>query len=407
MKKIIVVSYDLNPYWGSEATHCHNWLLAIAGLLDIEAVVHIKNRPNIERFSYPDNIHFRFIDTDTKLSRFGSRAGIYNLPYSAFERQLKRDIIPLIKTGSYEFIHLLSPAGIHYNTDLYRSINLPYVLGPIEGGLRLPDGFEKIFDTKGKIKNRIRTAFYNRMKRNSGFAEYVRHASRVIINTDNVREYLPEDLSTGVYTIFDSVVHLEDIPDMDLKPERNRIIVTFSGSIRRIKGIELLVDSAELLRKLDKNLFNRLLFRIIGDGPLLDSIKQRLNRNGLSKNFEIIGKIPRKKALDLVADSDIFCLPSLRENGGMAIIEAMAIGLPIITSDHGGPAFSVCDDCGIKIKPTSMEQYIRELAEAIARLANDRSLRLSMGKTAREHASKEFTVHAVRDKLRDIYEGLY
>jgi glycosyltransferase involved in cell wall biosynthesis len=108
--------------------------------------------------------------------------------------------------------------------------------------------------------------------------------------------------------------------------------------------------------------------------------------------------------LKLYQNSDIFCLPTLREPGGTAILEAMACALPIITSNYGGPKYSVTEDCGTKIEVKDCEQYIRDLADALIKLINDSSLRLKMGLCARQRVEQEFSLIALEKKLIDLYK---
>jgi glycosyltransferase involved in cell wall biosynthesis len=57
--------------------------------------------------------------------------------------------------------------------------------------------------------------------------------------------------------------------------------------------------------------------------------------------------------MQILRDSDVFVMPSLRECGGTAILEAMALGKPVVTTDWGGPADYVTPECGLLVSPTS------------------------------------------------------
>jgi len=81
----------------------------------------------------------------------------------------------------------------------------------------------------------------------------------------------------------------------------------------------------------------------------------------------------------------------------------MACGLPVITSDYGGPRYSVTDDCGVRIEMVSPDQYARDLSSALELLLWREDVRRSMGHRARQRAVEDFSVQALERRIRDIY----
>jgi glycosyltransferase involved in cell wall biosynthesis len=124
----------------------------------------------------------------------------------------------------------------------------------------------------------------------------------------------------------------------------------------------------------------------------------------LGGHIHLAGKVSLGEVKRRLQESDIFCLPTIREPGGGAILEAMATGLPVITSDYGGPKFSVNEKCGIKIAVKSYDQYVHDLAQAIILLATDERLRMQMGARARQRVLEEFSVEAFQRKLFAVYD---
>jgi glycosyltransferase involved in cell wall biosynthesis len=83
-------------------------------------------------------------------------------------------------------------------------------------------------------------------------------------------------------------------------------------------------------------------------------------------------------------------LPSLRECGGTVILEAMAMGLPVIATRWGGPANYVDDSMGIRVAPDTRESFIGGLAEAMIELAESPQLRRQMSEAARRRAGTNY-----------------
>ncbi|NJN87372.1 MAG: glycosyltransferase family 4 protein [Leptolyngbyaceae cyanobacterium SL_7_1] len=112
----------------------------------------------------------------------------------------------------------------------------------------------------------------------------------------------------------------------------------------------------------------------------------------------------REAIQDWLAGCDVFVMPSLRECGGTAILEAMAIGLPVIATNWAGPANYVSTDCGILVEPTSKASFINGLAEAMIRLAASPELRHNMGKVGIEQVKHRYLDwNSKVDRLLDIF----
>ncbi len=100
---------------------------------------------------------------------------------------------------------------------------------------------------------------------------------------------------------------------------------------------------------------------------------------------------------------DCLILPTLLESGGAVLLEAMAVGLPVIATKWGGPAEYVDDSCGILVPPDSRESLIAGLADAMERLARDPELRHRMGEAGRRKIQRFYTWDAKIDRILDFY----
>lgn len=107
-----------------------------------------------------------------------------------------------------------------------------------------------------------------------------------------------------------------------------------------------------------------------------------------SVNFH--GWMKREASAKLIAECDVFVMPSLRECGGTALLEAMAMGLPIVTTKWAGPANYVDSTCGILVEPTSREAFINGLVMAMIQLAESAELRLQMRDATMQRITKNY-----------------
>jgi glycosyltransferase involved in cell wall biosynthesis len=118
---------------------------------------------------------------------------------------------------------------------------------------------------------------------------------------------------------------------------------------------------------------------LIGGGEYEGIIRDLIRQHQLSGVVQLHGWLSRPDAAGIVRSGDVFVMPSLRECGGTAILEAMALGKPVITTNWGGPADYVNSTCGVLVDPTSKDDFIDGLADAMVNLAQTPDLRKALG----------------------------
>jgi phosphatidylinositol alpha-1,6-mannosyltransferase len=151
------------------------------------------------------------------------------------------------------------------------------------------------------------------------------------------------------------------------------------GRLVSHKGHEILVDAcAGIPPSLPWHL------TIVGSGPLEKRLAHNIGKSGIGKRVRLLGGISDRELAEEYHKADLFVLPSIEtdrgaEGFGIALLEAMAAGVPVIASRTGGIP-EVLDDgaCGILVKPGD----VTEMTGAILRLAGDRALRETLQRMA-------------------------
>jgi glycosyltransferase involved in cell wall biosynthesis len=184
-------------------------------------------------------------------------------------------------------------------------------------------------------------------------------------------------------------------------PGGDVIRVIFTARMVKEKGILVLIQAAEELRQ---ELCDKLEFLLCGDlsaNPKAIS-REELERLCDGKYIQWLGF--RSDVHDLLAKSHIMAFPSYyREGVPKSLIEACAIGRPIVTTSWYGCKDTVDDGENGFLIPVKDSHT---LAERIAQLAKDPVLRQAMGKKGRKKAEKEFSLQNVIDKHLAIYRRL-
>ena len=162
------------------------------------------------------------------------------------------------------------------------------------------------------------------------------------------------------------------------------------GHIYLLRALELLQAHKQRLRVV-----------LAGDGPLEADLKDFARAHGVAEMVRFIGY--REDVAQLLSACDMYVLPSLSEGMPRSIIEAMALGRPVLASNIRGSRELIVDGVTGLLVPPKDEQ---SLAAAIAKLMDEPKLRARMGNAGRERALSEFDERQVFSRLQAGYQGL-
>lgn len=173
------------------------------------------------------------------------------------------------------------------------------------------------------------------------------------------------------------------------------------GSISTLteqKGLPFLVEAAGILR--DRGY--EFLLAIAGDGPLRQSLEDQRNRLGLNDRVHFLGWVPNA-ANQLLGSLDIFCQSSLWEANSIVLLEAMAAGVPIVTTAVGESEHVIINgESGAIVEPGKAEQ----LADALGALIDSAETRKRIGVAAKERYEMHYTIDTMIKNHQELYEEL-
>ena len=182
-------------------------------------------------------------------------------------------------------------------------------------------------------------------------------------------------------------------------PAEPGVEVLYAGRLRTRKAVAVLVEAFALLR--DRAPGARL--RLAGEGEQRLALEAQVRRHGLEDVVRFEGAVPHHRMGELYAAADIFCLPSLYEGFPLAILEAMAAGLPVVATRVAGNPEAVED--GVHGRLVDAEDAAG-LAEALLGLIEDEEGRRRMGRQARRRIEEEFSIERIGAAYRELWEGL-
>lgn len=185
----------------------------------------------------------------------------------------------------------------------------------------------------------------------------------------------------------------------DTRGRFGRFIVLSVGRFTYYKGFQYLIDAAKDVPDAS--------FLIVGDGPLRSKLTHRISQARLQDRFFLPGALPDRELHTIMASCDVFCLPSIErtEAFGIVLLEAMAFGKPLITTDIEGSGVNwvnLAGETGLVVRSADAAA----LAEGISSLLNDTTLRLDMGYRARERLDGLFRIQPVSEEILNLYSTL-
>lgn len=166
---------------------------------------------------------------------------------------------------------------------------------------------------------------------------------------------------------------------------RGSLRIGFFKALKHIYAPQDVIDAFALLVSSAKAPAAELC--IYGDGPLRGELERRVLRLGLQGRVHFFGRIPHSRVPEAMNGCDIFCAPSYAESFGVAALEAMAAGLPCVTSDADGFREIIEDGVTGYIVPRG---DVRALAGRLAALAEDEMLRLRIGRAGRARVVEHY-----------------
>lgn len=188
-------------------------------------------------------------------------------------------------------------------------------------------------------------------------------------------------------------VHLpETVPDFDQREERT---ILFLGHLNRGKGIYDLIEAGSLLVR--QGMQVRI---IIGGTGEMEGVATHARKLGMEQHVNLRGWVERANKDSLLRQATVFALPSYNEGLPMSVLEAMAAGLPVVSTPVGGIPDAITPGAeGLLIAPGD----VQGLAGALGDLLNDRARLRQMGERAREKASEVYAADRIVSRLEAIY----
>ena len=232
-----------------------------------------------------------------------------------------------------------------------------------------------------------------------GLDQVIASATAIITESDYAAHFLEQrfpESASKIHRVYNGI----DLSEFEAAKLFGTIpSIVGVGRLIEKKGFGDLIEACALLKDRQCDFH----CQIIGEGPLEENLRTEIEKLGLQKNVVLAGPLPQQQIRSQLANATFFALPCIAEkSGGMdnlptVIMEAMAAGLPVISTPIGGvPEMVVDNETGFLVPPGSPAA----LAEAIEKVIVDLSLARKFGQAGLARAQKLFSIERnVRELL--------
>ena len=302
----------------------------------------------------------------------------------------------LVDEYNIDVVHEPSPVSPRQPSLMY-GLGTPVVIGPMNGGMTYPPAFAR---SQRKIERWLVGVGRRASSALNGAFPGKRQAAILLVANERTRRSLPKRVCTRVIEMVENGVNLKVFHgyQRSATAREPRPKFAFLGRLVDWKGVDMLLDAAAKAR-----LRCEFDLHVIGDGAMRLALEAQSLSLKLGDRVVFHGFVPQKDCPRLLANCDGLILPSLYECGGAVVLEAMAMGMPVIATKWGGPADYLDESTGILVDPTGRESFVNGLADAIVHLATSPKLRQELGFRGRARVIADFDWERKIDRILEVY----
>lgn len=383
---IIVSAYSCEPLSGSEPAVGWNFVIELAKSNRVHVITRANNQSVIEQHfpkEVKENLIFHYYDTPAiirNLKKKEKRLYFYNFCWQIGILNVAKKII---KNENIDYtIHLTF--GSMWMPTFLPLLKTPFIWGPIGGGECVPKSFLKILPLKQKLIQAFRYFLNATTLFNPFIMVTAWRAVAILARTPETLNVIPRCFRKKTRVLLETAME-ESIFKYEKKNyDVDKVHVILSARLISVKNIPVAIRSLRYIKTSKKWDLT-----IIGSGPDLDLIKREIDVCGY-RNIEIIPFMPRNEVLQKIVSSDIFLFPSLKEGGSWALMEAMAMGLPVICVNCAGMAVETTPQTAIQIPVTNPKHMELDMGNALGILIEDSTKRKELGLAARKRIREVF-----------------
>ncbi|WP_111560039.1 glycosyltransferase family 4 protein [Paracoccus sediminilitoris] len=413
--RVLVIAEAANPEWVSVPLVGWSLASALRRHADIHIVTQQRNREAFLRAGLVEGQDFTAIDSEKVAAPMYRLAGILRmgkgkgwtmstaiaaLSYPYFERLIWQRFGADIRAGRFDLVHRVTPLSPTVASPIAAKVaaaGVPFVLGPLNGGVPWPKGFDAERRREREWLSYVRGAY----KLNPLRGRSLKATALILAGSRHTASEIPAAHQ-------DRVVWL---PENAIDPTRFNLVAEqdlslplrgcFVGRLVPYKGPDMLLEAAAPLIAA-----GQLVLDIVGDGPMMGALREQADELKIAQGVTFHGNLPHQQVQEVMARANLLTFPSIREFGGGVVLEAMALGVVPMVVDYAGPGELVSEANGYAIPLGRRAQIVDGFRAALTALATDPSALPGKARLAREEALSDFTWDAKAARIVALYRDV-
>lgn len=375
---VLLLAYSISPVRGSEYSVGWNHVIEMSKTCDITVLYglagpHMGDFNDIEDYLQENgeipNIRFIGVRPSflAKLLNSPNRMGFwvysFYFAYRIWHQQAAREARALLASDSYDIVHYLCPIGYREPGFLWE-LDAPYVWGPI-GGM-VPT--KQLKGAKRSIISKIRVQLKNlanslQLIQSRRVAAAFASTDMLVAATSENAEVIKSRFSRHVPVVPENAIPDSWVVSTGGEPQAlvgSPVRLIWVGSMDVRKSPDLLIDALTLVSAKNWQL------DLIGDGPLMATLRAMISSAGLDGQVKLHGLLSRDQVRSFMSRSDLHIITSMNEGNPTVIWEAMAAGVPTLSLEHCGMRDSLCETCGVLIP---LSEYVGTSVSIAAKIS--------------------------------------
>jgi glycosyltransferase involved in cell wall biosynthesis len=408
--RILVLAPDCNPETVSIpfVTYCH--AAALARLHDVSLVIGAPSEAPVRRANAPfhtlEVVHMPRLE---RVWRWGLRRifkfnydsqalTAFRYPFAvAIEWYAWRQLRHRIFAGEFDVVLRVLPMSPVLPSPfalLLRKGPIPFVLGPLNGGLPWPSGFTQLQNQKQWVSD-LRVVY-----RYLPFARSTYRDATAIIaaSSQTYSEFV--QYRHKLFFVPEPGISRDSCVEDSRRPDRpTKLELIFVGGLVPRKACDLaLRAAARLVRE------GLAAFTVVGDGPDRKRLEQLAKDLGIEKGVHFCGWIKHAEVLARLRAADMLVFPSLRDNGAGIVFEALGSGAVPVVADFGGPGDIVHSGVGYKVPLTNEHDIVEQIEKILAEVAAHPGRLLQLRRNGMAYVRERLTWEAKAECVTGILQ---
>ena len=392
--KIVVIAPNVSENLAGEAIKAFQYIHhLIASGADVTLLTHERSSGHLDRF--PDTLKISFVKDDFWQKFFWGTGVLRSFVDVPFFLEVRKFIKAAYAEAPETVFHFLGPVSPIIPRFPVRGSKS--VLGPLTGNIYYPPALV----SREPFQSRIRSFLHEMTQRFLGAVLNDKAGFHRILVSGGERtrrslkwagasdEQMRDVFDSGVS---DKIMGLEKISHAGV----NYNFVA-NGRLVPHKGVDLAIRA---VAKTD----SPVTLDIYGSGPEEERLKALIKELGLEDRVQMKGWLPSHDDLiKAMTQYRGFVFPSMAEANGIVVQEGLAMGLPVVCLNWGGPTLLTTEETAVRIDPATEEEIADQIARAMDRLAEDPEYAAQLSSNGFEKARSNFSWQAVAEQWRRAF----